>query len=44
MFEKEVLANSPIAVLGAGAVGKTCAADCVLPGNKDVRLNESRSE
>ena len=44
MFEKEVLANSPIAVLGAGAVGKTCAADCVLAGNKDVRLNESRSE
>lgn len=40
MFEEEVLKDSPIAVLGAGAVGKTCAADCVLGGNKDVRLFE----
>ena len=40
MFEKEVLMNSPIAVLGAGAVGKTCAADCILGGNEDVRLFE----
>ncbi|MBO4375293.1 MAG: NAD/NADP octopine/nopaline dehydrogenase family protein [Lachnospiraceae bacterium] len=30
----------PVAVLGAGAVGKTCAADCVLGGNTDVRLFE----
>ena len=40
MFEDEVLKDSPIAVLGGGAVGKTCAADCVLGGNKDVRLFE----
>ena len=32
--------NVPIAVLGGGAVGKTCAADCVLGGNTDVRLFE----
>ena len=32
--------DSPVAVLGGGAVGKTCAADCVLGGNKDVRLFE----
>jgi len=32
--------NLPVAVLGAGAVGKTCAADCVLGGNTDVRLFE----
>lgn len=40
MFDDEVLKDSPIAVLGGGAVGKTCAADCVLGGNKDVRLFE----
>lgn len=38
MFSKEELQNSPVAVLGGGAVGKTVAADCVLGGNKDVRL------
>lgn len=31
------LGNKPIAVLGGGAVGKTCAADCKLAG-KEVRL------
>ena len=40
MFEEKDLKESPVAVLGAGAVGKTCAADCVLGGNKDVRLFE----
>lgn len=29
--------NKPITVIGAGAVGKTCAADCALAGN-EVRL------
>lgn len=38
MFEAEVLKNSPVAVLGGGAVGKTVAADCVLGGNRDVRI------
>lgn len=33
----EYLANKPIAVLGGGAVGKTCAADMKLAG-KEVRL------
>lgn len=36
------LATTPIAVLGGGAVGKTCAADCKLAG-REVRLY-SRSE
>lgn len=36
------LKDLPIAVLGGGAVGKTCAADCKLAG-KEVRLY-SRSE
>ena len=31
------LADRPIAVLGAGAVGMTCAADCKLAG-REVRL------
>jgi opine dehydrogenase len=31
------LADAPIAVLGGGAVGKTCAADCKLAG-REVRL------
>lgn len=31
------LATTPIAVLGGGAVGKTCAADCKLAG-REVRL------
>lgn len=37
MFELEELKDSPVAVLGGGAVGKTCGADCVLAGNK-VRI------
>lgn len=41
MFDLELLKDSPVAVLGGGAVGKTCAADCVLSGkNKDVRIFE----
>lgn len=32
------LKDAPIAVLGAGAVGKTLAADCKLGGAKEVRL------
>lgn len=37
MFELDELRNSPIAILGGGAVGKTCGADCALAGNK-VRI------
>ncbi len=37
MFSEEELKNSPVAVLGGGAVGKTVAADCVLGGrSKDT--------
>lgn len=36
-FTMNYLKDMPIAVLGAGAVGKTCAADCSLSGQK-VRL------
>lgn len=34
MFQDADLKDSPIAVLGGGAVGKACAADCVLAGNR----------
>ncbi len=37
MYDIQDLKNYPVAVLGAGAVGKTIAADCKLGGNK-VRL------
>lgn len=37
MRNMEYLKNMPIAVLGGGAVGKTCAADCKLAG-REVRL------
>ena len=37
MAKMEYLKNMPIAVLGAGAAGKTCAADCKLAGS-EVRL------
>lgn len=37
MRDLSYLGNLPIAVLGAGAVGKTCAADCKLAG-REVRL------
>lgn len=37
MSDMSYLATKPIAVLGAGAVGKTCAADCKLAG-REVRL------
>ena len=32
MRDLSYLADCPIAVLGGGAVGKTCAADCKLAG------------
>lgn len=32
------LAEKPIAVLGAGAIGKATACDCKLAGNREVRL------
>lgn len=37
MIDIEALRGKPIAVLGGGAVGKTCAADCALAG-QDVRI------
>ena len=40
MSDSNELKTLPVAVLGGGAVGKTCAADCVLGGNTDVRLFE----
>lgn len=39
MFDAEELKSTDVAVLGAGAVGKTVAADCVLGGNR-VRIYE----
>ena len=40
MSKMEYLKKMPITVLGAGAVGKTCAADCALAG-QEVRLFDS---
>lgn len=37
MADMSYLKDMPIAILGAGAVGKTMAADCALEG-KEVRL------
>ena len=37
MADIEALRKAPIAVLGGGAVGKTCAADCALAG-QEVRI------
>ena len=37
MSKMEYLKGMPIAVLGGGAAGKTCAADCKLSGS-EVRL------
>ena len=37
MINVEELRNAPIAVLGGGAVGKTCGADCALAG-QEVRI------
>jgi lactate dehydrogenase-like 2-hydroxyacid dehydrogenase len=37
MADMSYLKDMPIAILGAGAVGKTMAADCALDG-KEVRL------
>ena len=36
-MDMSYLKDMPIAILGAGAVGKTMAADCALAG-KEVRL------
>ena len=40
MSNMEYLRNMPIAVLGGGAVGKTCAADMKLAG-KEIRLYDA---
>ena len=40
MSKMEYLQDMPIAVLGGGAVGKTCAADMKLAG-KEVRLYDA---
>lgn len=37
MADIEALRGAPVAVLGGGAVGKTCAADCALAG-QEVRI------
>lgn len=37
MVDVEALRNAPIAILGGGAVGKTCGADCALAG-QEVRI------
>ena len=42
MGKMEYLRNKPVAVIGAGAVGKTCAADCKLAG-QEVRLFDAPS-
>lgn len=40
MGKMDYLKNKPVAVIGAGAVGKTCAADCKLAG-QEVRLYDT---
>lgn len=40
MGKMDYLKNKPVAVIGAGAVGKTCAADCKLAG-QEVRLYDA---
>ena len=40
MSKMEYLKDKPIAVLGGGAGGKTCAADCKLAG-REVRLYDA---
>ena len=37
MIDVEALKKAPVAILGGGAVGKTCGADCALAG-LDVRI------
>ena len=37
LFDLEQYKDSPIAILGGGAVGKTCGADCALAG-QEVRI------
>ncbi len=37
MVDVEALRNAPVAILGGGAVGKTCGADCALAG-QEVRI------
>ena len=37
MVDVEELRHAPIAILGGGAVGKTCGADCALAG-QEVRI------
>lgn len=40
MAKMDYLKSKPVAVIGAGAVGKTCAADCKLAG-QEVRLYDA---
>ncbi len=40
MGKMDYLKNKPVAVIGAGAVGKTCAADAKL-GGQEVRLYDA---
>ena len=37
LVDVEELRRAPIAILGGGAVGKTCGADCALAG-QEVRI------
>ena len=37
MVNVDELRNAPVAILGGGAVGKTCGADCALAG-QEVRI------
>lgn len=37
MIDVEALKKAPVAILGGGAVGKTCGADCALAG-QEVRI------
>ena len=43
MNNMEYLKTMPIAVLGGGAVGKTCAADMKLAGREDLMMMASGS-
>ena len=38
MIDVEALKKAPVAILGGGAVGKTCGADCALAGQEVRRF------
>ena len=42
MNKMDYLKNAPVAIIGGGAVGKTCAADCKLAG-QEVRLYDTET-